>query len=181
MDRIGADFFAVLEEIRTKLNAVPLALQIPIGAEDHFEGVIDLIQQKALYWKDENGETIIEKEIPLNYQIEADEYRIKLQETLAEYNEDFFEYFMDTEFRISNEMMVKAIQEICRSGAAVPVLCGSAFKNKGIQPLLDAVVTYLPAPDQLANIQGKILRQKKSLNWEEMRLKLFRAGLQSHY
>lgn len=155
MDRIGADFFAVLEEIRTKLNAVPLALQIPIGAEDHFEGVIDLIQQKALYWKDENGETIIEKEIPLNYQIEADEYRIKLQETLAEYNEDFFEYFMDTEFRISNEMMVKAIQEICRSGAAVPVLCGSAFKNKGIQPLLDAVVTYLPAPDQLANIQGK--------------------------
>lgn len=155
MDRIGADFFAVLEEIRTKLNAVPLALQIPIGAEDNFEGVIDLIQQKALYWMDENGETIIEKEIPLNYQIEADEYRIKLQETLAEYNEDFFEYFMDTECRISNEMMVKAIQEICRSGAAVPVLCGSAFKNKGIQPLLDAVVTYLPAPDQLANIQGK--------------------------
>ncbi|WP_336961198.1 elongation factor G [Chryseobacterium contaminans] len=155
MDRIGADFFAVLEEIKTKLNAVPLALQIPIGAEDNFEGVIDIIQQKALYWMDENGETIIEKEIPLNYQIEADEYRIKLQETLAEYDEDFFEYFMDTKCRISNEMMVKAIQEICRSGAAVPVLCGSAFKNKGIQPLLDAVVTYLPAPDQLANIQGK--------------------------
>lgn len=155
MDRIGADFFAVLEEIRTKLNAVPLALQIPIGTEDNFEGVIDLIQQKALYWIDENGETIIEKEIPLNYQIEANEYRIKLQETLAEYHEDFFEAFMDMESEISNEMMVKAIQEVCRSGATVPVLCGSAFKNKGIQPLLDAVVTYLPAPDQLTNIQGK--------------------------
>ncbi|WP_262710194.1 elongation factor G [Chryseobacterium sp. CH1] len=155
MDRIGADFFAVLEEIRTKLNGVPLALQIPIGAEDNFEGVIDLIQQKALYWIDENGEAIIEKEIPLNYQIEANEYRIKLQETLAEYHEDFFEAFMDIESEISNEMMVKAIQEVCRSGAAVPVLCGSAFKNKGIQPLLDAVVTYLPAPDQLTNIQGK--------------------------
>lgn len=155
MDRIGADFFSVLEEIRTKLNAVPLPLQIPIGAEDNFEGVIDLVQQKALYWIDENGETIIEKEIPMNYKAEADEYRIKLQETLAEYNEDFFDTFMNSEHEINNEMIVKAIQEICRSGAAVPVLCGSAFKNKGIQPLLDAVVTYLPAPDQLTDIQGK--------------------------
>ncbi|BAP29989.1 elongation factor G [Chryseobacterium sp. StRB126] len=163
MDRIGADFFAVLEEIRTKLNAVPLALQIPIGAEDNFEGVIDLVQQKALYWTDENGETIIEKEIPMNYKAEADEYRIKLQETLAEYNEDFFETFMNTEHEINNEMMVKAIQEICRSGAAVPVLCGSAFKNKGIQPLLDAVVTYLPAPDQLADIQGKDPQTEKTI------------------
>lgn len=163
MDRIGADFFSVLEEIRTKLNAVPLALQIPIGAEDNFEGVIDLVQQKALYWIDENGETIIEKEIPMNYKAEADEYRIKLQETLAEYNEDFFEAFMNSEHEINDEMMVKAIQEICRSGAAVPVLCGSAFKNKGIQPLLDAVVTYLPAPDQLTNIQGKDPQTEKPI------------------
>ncbi|MBP2618940.1 elongation factor G [Chryseobacterium jejuense] len=163
MDRIGADFFAVLEEIRTKLNAVPLALQIPIGAEDNFEGVIDLVQQKALYWIDENGETIIEKEIPMNYKAEADEYRIKLQETLAEYNEDFFETFMNSEHKINNEMMVKAIQEICKSGAAVPVLCGSAFKNKGIQPLLDAVVAYLPAPDQLADIQGKDPQTEKTI------------------
>lgn len=155
MDRIGADFFAVLDEIRTKLNAVPLALQIPIGAEDSFEGVIDLIQQKALYWMDENGETIIEKEIPADYQNEADEYRMKLQETLAEYHEGFFDVFMNNQSEIDSEMMIKAIQEVCRSGAAVPVLCGSAFKNKGIQPLLDAVVTYLPAPDQLAHIQGK--------------------------
>ncbi|AZA92422.1 Elongation factor G [Chryseobacterium nakagawai] len=155
MDRIGANFFAVLDEIRTKLNAVPLALQIPIGAEDSFEGVIDLIQQKALYWMDENGETIIEKEIPADYQNEADEYRMKLQETLAEYHEGFFDVFMNNQSEIDSEMMIKAIQEVCRSGAAVPVLCGSAFKNKGIQPLLDAVVTYLPAPDQLAHIQGK--------------------------
>lgn len=155
MDRIGADFFAVLDEIRTKLNAVPLALQIPIGSEDSFEGVIDLIQQKALYWIDKNGETMIEKEIPADYQNEADEYRMKLQETLAEYDEDFFEVFMNDPSEIDSDMMIKAIQEVCRSGAAVPVLCGSAFKNKGVQPLLDAVVTYLPAPEQLANIQGK--------------------------
>lgn len=155
MDRIGADFFAVLKEIETKLNTVPLALQIPIGAEDQFEGVIDLIQQKALYWMDENGETIVEKGIPVHYKAEADEYRMKLLETLAGYDETFFEIFMDTEHTISTEMIMEAVQRVCRSGSAVPVLCGSAFKNKGIQPLLDAVVTYLPAPDQLADIQGK--------------------------
>jgi len=155
MDRIGADFFAVLKEIETKLHAVPMALQIPIGAEDHFEGVIDLIRQKALYWMDENGETIIEKEIPENLKADTDEYRMKLMETLAEYDESFFEIFMDSENRVTEEMITEALQRVCRSGAAVPVLCGSAFKNKGVQPLLDAVVTYFPAPDQLSDIQGK--------------------------
>ncbi|PIF44389.1 elongation factor G [Chryseobacterium sp. 52] len=155
MDRIGADFFAVLKEIETKLNAVPMALQIPIGAEDQFEGVIDLIKQKALYWTDENGETIIEKEIPDEYKAEADEYRMKLMETLAEYDESFFEIFMDPENNISEAMISEALQKVCKSGAAVPVLCGSAFKNKGVQPLLDAVVTYFPAPDQLSAVQGK--------------------------
>lgn len=155
MDRIGADFFAVLKEIETKLNAVPMALQIPIGAEAQFEGVIDLIRQKALYWTDENGETIIEKEIPEDHKADADEYRMKLMETLAEYDETFFEMFMDPENSITEEMINEALQKVCRSGAAVPVLCGSAFKNKGVQPLLDAVVTYFPAPDQLPAVQGK--------------------------
>lgn len=155
MDRIGADFFAVLKEIETKLNAVPMALQIPMGAEDQFEGVIDLIRQKALYWADENGETVVEKEIPEDYKADADEYRMKLMETLAEHDETFFELFMDPENNISEEMIIEALQKVCRSGAAVPVLCGSAFKNKGVQPLLDAVVTYFPAPDQLPAVQGK--------------------------
>jgi len=155
MDRIGADFFAVVREIETKLNAVPMALQIPIGAENQFEGVIDLIRKKALYWTDENGETVVEKEIPEDYKADADEYRIKLMETLAEYDEMFFELFMDPENSISEEMITEALQKVCRSGAAVPVLCGSAFKNKGVQPLLDAVVTYFPAPDQLPAVQGK--------------------------
>ncbi|WP_223606861.1 elongation factor G [Chryseobacterium sp. OSA05B] len=155
MDRIGADFFAVLKEIEKKLNAVPMALQIPIGAEAQFEGVIDLIRQKALYWTDENGETIIEKEIPEDHKADAYEYRMKLMETLAEYDETFFEMFMDPENSITGEMITEALQKVCRSGAAVPVLCGSAFKNKGVQPLLDAVVTYFPAPDQLPAVQGK--------------------------
>lgn len=166
MDRIGADFFAVLNEIKTKLNAVPLALQIPMGAEAHFEGVIDLVKMKSLYWTDENGETIVEKEIPDHYMAEADEYRMKLMETLAENDEMFFEIFMDTEQTVTIEMLSEAIQRVCRLGSAVPVLCGSAFKNKGIQPLLDAVVTYLPAPDQLADLQGRDPQTEETVTLE---------------
>ncbi|NIF07152.1 elongation factor G [Chryseobacterium sp. Tr-659] len=166
MDRIGADFFAVLKDIEMKLNAVPMALQIPIGAENSFEGVIDLIRMKALYWIDENGETIVEKEIPHDYFSNAEEYRMKLLETLAEYDETFFDVFMNTEHQITIEMIMETVQRVCRSGAAVPVLCGSAFKNKGIQPLLDAVVTYLPAPDQLADIQGKDPKTEEVIEWK---------------
>jgi elongation factor G len=155
MDRIGADFFSVLREIETKLHAVPMVLQIPIGAEDHFEGVIDLIRQKALYWMDDNGETVIEKEIPEDLKADTDEYRMKLTETLAEYDESFFEIFMDSDNKVTEEMISEALQRVCRSGGAVPVLCGSAFKNKGVQPLLDAIVTYFPAPEQLSNIKGE--------------------------
>jgi len=166
MDRIGADFFAVLNEIKTKLNAVPLALQIPIGAEDHFEGVIDLIKQKALYWIDENGETIVEKEIPELYKTEAHEWRIKLMETLAESDEQFFEYFLDSETKISEEMITEAIKRACQSRNLVSVLCGSAFKNKGVQPLLDAIVSYLPAPDQLASVKGKDAKTEETVELE---------------
>ncbi|MGR3854570.1 elongation factor G [Chryseobacterium indologenes] len=166
MDRIGADFFAVLNEIKTKLNAVPLTIQIPIGAENDFEGVIDLIKMKALYWTDENGETIMEKEIPAVSMTVAHEYRVKLMETLAENDEMFFEIFMDTEQTVTVEMLSEAIQRVCRSGSAVPVLCGSAFKNKGIQPLLDAVVTYLPAPDQLADLQGRDPQTEETVTME---------------
>ncbi|PJJ62623.1 elongation factor G [Chryseobacterium geocarposphaerae] len=166
MDRIGADFFAVLNEIKTKLNAVPLALQIPMGSEDQFEGVIDLIKQKALYWIDENGEIIIEKEIPENYKTEADEFRSKLMETLAEYDEIFFEMFMNSENEISEEMICEAIQRTCQARSLVPVLCGSAFKNKGVQPLLDAIVNYLPAPNQLPSIKGKDAKTEETIELE---------------
>lgn len=166
MDRIGADFFAVLNEIKTKLNAVPLALQIPMGSEDSFEGVIDLIKQKALYWMDENGETIIEKEIPELYNAEAHEWRMKLMETLAESDEQFFEYFLDSESKISEEMITEAIKRACQSRNLVPVLCGSAFKNKGVQPLLDAIVSYLPAPDQLASVKGKDAKTEETVELE---------------
>jgi elongation factor G len=166
MDRIGADFFAVLNEIKTKLNAVPLALQIPIGSEDNFEGIIDLIKQKALYWIDENSETIVEREIPENYIAEADEFRFKLMETLAEFDENFFEKFMDSEIHISEEMIIEAIKRACQSRAIVPVLCGSAFKNKGVQPLLDAIVSYFAAPNQLPSIKGKDAKTEETIELE---------------
>ncbi|MGH1519968.1 elongation factor G [Chryseobacterium sp. JK1] len=176
MDRIGADFFAVLNEIKTKLNAVPLALQIPIGAEASFEGVIDLIRMKAIYWADENGETMIEKEIPADYQTEANEYRAQLLETLAENDEVFFNVYINIEESITHEMIIAAIQRVGLSRAAVPVLCGSAFKNKGIQPLLDAVVTYLPAPDQISDIVGKDPRTEESIQLKRVETESF-SGL----
>lgn len=156
MDRTGADFFGVLKEIETKLNTVSLALQIPVGSENHFEGIIDLVKQKALFWTDETGETIIEKEIPVSYRDEADEYRSKMMETLAEYDEIFFETYMENGSEISEKMITECTRRVSRSGMAVPVLCGSAFKNKGVQPLLDAIADYLPAPEQLPPIHGKV-------------------------
>lgn len=176
MDRVGADFFAVFNEIRTKLIAVPLALQIPIGSEDNFEGVIDLIKQKALYWVDEHGETIIEKEIPEHYKAEADEFRLKLMETLAEYDEIFFEIFMNSEIQISEDIMIDAIKRTCQSKAIVPVLCGSAFKNKGVQPLLDAIVSYLPAPNQLPSVKGKDAKTEETIELERNEEEIF-SGL----
>lgn len=176
MDRIGADFFAVVNEIKTRLSAVPLALQIPMGSEDRFEGVIDLITQKALYWTDENGETMIEKDIPEDYQSEAHEFRLKLMESLAESDEAFFEAFFDAECTITEEMIVEAVARTCQSGSLVPVLCGSAFKNKGVQPLLDAVVTYLPAPHQLARIKAKDVKTEKPIELERTEEEAF-SGL----
>ncbi|HAO08599.1 MAG TPA: elongation factor G [Chryseobacterium sp.] len=176
MDRIGADFFAVLNEIKTKLNAVPLALQIPMGSEDRFEGVIDLVKQKAQYWIDENGETIVEKEIPELYKTEVHEWRQKLMETLAESDEQFFEYFLDSETKITEEMITEAIKRACQSRNSVPVLCGSAFKNKGVKPLLDAIVSYLPAPDQLASVKGKDAKTEETIELERNEEEIF-SGL----
>lgn len=176
MDRIGADFFAVFNEIRTKLNVIPLALQIPIGSEDNFEGVIDLIKQKALYWVDEHGEVIVEKEIPKHYKAEADEFRLKLMETLAEHDEIFFETFMNSEIKISEDMMIEAIKRTCQLRAIVPVLCGSAFKNKGVQPLLDAIVNYLPAPNQLPSVKGKDAKTEETIELERNEEEIF-SGL----
>src|ERR1700720_3568725 len=154
MDRIGANFMAVVNQIRKKLgkNAVPL--QLPIGAEDKFRGVIDLVQMKALVFNDENlGAKYETVEIPEELRAEAEHYREKMVESIAEQHDELLEKYLAGE-QLELEELKKALREATIQQKITPVLCGSAFKNKGVQPLLDAVVDYLPSPVDVPAIKG---------------------------
>ena len=154
MDRIGANFYSVVDEIRDKLNGVPLVLELPIGAESDFAGTIDLVKMKALVWdSDVLGATFSEKEIPENMTDEALEYRNKLIETLSDFDDSIMEKFLDGVDVEENELK-SAIRKATIDNKVAPVLCGSAFKNKGVQPLLNAVVDYLPSPVDIPPIKG---------------------------
>ena len=155
MDRVGANFYSVEEQIRDRLKANPVPIQIPIGAEDNFKGVIDLVEMKAIVWEDEanpmNYETT---EIPAELQEKAQEYREKLVEAIAETDDKLMEKYFSGE-ELSIEDIKKGIKKGCLSLKLVPMMCGTAFKNKGVQPLRDAVVEYLPAPDEVPAIRGE--------------------------
>jgi len=154
MDRIGANFFRVEEQIRERLKANPIPIQIPIGAEDNFRGVVDLVRMKAYVWNDEKKPTdYVEEEIPAEVKDKAEEYRAKLIEAVSETDDSLMEKFFAGE-DLSEEEIKKGIKAGCLRMTITPMLCGTAFKNKGIQPLLDAVVDYLPAPDEIAAING---------------------------
>ena len=154
MDRIGANFFRVEEQIRERLKANPIPIQIPIGAEDNFRGVVDLVRMKAYVWNDEKKPTdYVEEEIPAEVKDKAEEYRAKLIEAVSETDDSLMEKFFAGE-ELSEEEIKKGIKAGCLRMTITPMLCGTAFKNKGIQPLLDAVVDYLPAPDEIAAING---------------------------
>ena len=154
MDRIGANFFRVEEQIRERLKANPVPIQIPIGAEDNFKGVIDLVRMKAYVWNDEKKPTdYVEEEIPTELKDKAEEYRAKLIEAVSETDDSLMEKFFAGE-ELTEEEIKKGIKAGCLRMTITPMLCGTAFKNKGIQPLLDAVVDYLPAPDEIAAING---------------------------
>lgn len=154
MDRIGANFFRVEEQIRERLKANPVPIQIPIGAEDNFKGVIDLVRMKAYVWNDEKKPTdYVEEEIPAEVKDKAEEYRAKLIEAVSETDDSLMEKFFAGE-ELTEEEIKKGIKAGCLRMTITPMLCGTAFKNKGIQPLLDAVVDYLPAPDEIAAING---------------------------
>ncbi|TNE97468.1 MAG: elongation factor G, partial [Deltaproteobacteria bacterium] len=154
MDRIGADFQNVVTEIREKLGKKAAALQIPIGAEDEFEGIIDLIKQKAIYWKgDDLGASFDEVEIPADLQEDAAVYREDLIEALCDFDDDLAEAYLGGE-EVSQEKIHEIIRKAVINDGFIPVLCGSAFKNKGVQPLLDAVVAYLPSPIDRGEIKG---------------------------
>jgi elongation factor G len=157
MDRTGANFFNVVKEINTKLGSVPIALQIPIGSENSFVGVVDLVRMKAIVWdSDVLGAKYSEKEIPADLLGLAQEYRLKMIETIADFDEELMIDYLDGK-EISEDKIISAIRKATLSGKCTPVLCGSAFKNKGVQPLLDAVTLYLPSPVDVGGIKGKNL------------------------
>jgi elongation factor G len=154
MDRTGADFLRVLDQIRDRLKAKPVALQLPIGAADEFEGVIDLVTMKAVRWDDKTlGMRVIESEIPAALAPQAEEYRAKLVGAAAEADERLAEKFVETGDLDADEIRA-GLRARCLAGEIVPALCGSAFRNKGVQAVLDAVVFYLPAPSDRAAVKG---------------------------
>lgn len=155
MDRIGANFYNVEQQIKDRLKANPVPIQIPIGAEDTFKGVVDLVTMKALVWEDDSKPTtFVEKEIPADLVEKAEEYRAKMIEAIAETDDALMEKFFGGE-ELTIDEIKKGIKAGCLSMSIIPMVCGTSFKNKGVQPLLDAVVDYLPAPDEVAAIRGE--------------------------
>jgi elongation factor G len=155
MDRSGANFMRVYDQIKTRLKATPVPIQLPIGAEDKFEGIVDLVKMKAIYWDDESrGMKFEERDIPSNLQADAQEWREKMLETAAEANEDLMNKYLengDLEVsEIKNGLRVRTI-----NNEIVPMMCGTAFKNKGVQAMLDAVIDYMPSPTDIKAIEGE--------------------------
>jgi elongation factor G len=154
MDKAGADFEHVIETIRKRLGARPVAIQIPIGAEANFKGVVDLIEMRAIVWNDETmGAEYTVEAIPANLTKKAEAFRMQLVETVAEYDDDMLHKFLEGEIPTPEELKV-SLRKATIGMKVFPVLCGSAFKNKGIQTLLDAVVDYLPSPLDVPPVEG---------------------------
>ena len=156
MDRSGADFLRVIEQIKSRLGSNTVPMQLPIGAEDCFSGVVDLVKMKAIYWNEANlGMTFQEKEIPVDMQDLCEKWRERMIEAAAEANEELMEKYL-VEGCLTNEEIKKGIRTQTIANRIVPAFCGSAFKNKGVQAMLDAVVEYLPAPSDVDAIKGML-------------------------
>ena len=161
MDRDGANFFNVMDMMRTRLKATPVAIQLPIGSADTFVGVIDLVTMKADVYKDDLGTVMDESDIPAEYQDKANEYRAKLLEIVAESDDDLMErYFENEGSDFTVEEIKKAIRKLTIEMKINPVTCGSSFKNKGVQKLLDAIVDYMPSPLDVPHVKGTLLDGK---------------------
>ncbi len=153
MDRTGADFFGAVETMRDRLGAHPLPIQLPIGAEAEFEGIIDLIENKALVWTDDLGTEFEYREIPDELADTAHEHRTHLIEACADYDDELMEAYLNEE-EIPHERIAKSLHRATLDIKVTPVLCGSSFKNKGVQPLLDAIVELLPSPLEVPPVTG---------------------------
>ena len=156
MDRIGADFLRVVDQIRERLGANPIPVQIAIGAEEEFKGVVDLIQMKAIYWDDsDKGVSFTLENIPVDLQSEAEQWRESLVEAAAEANEELMDAYLE-EGDLTEDQIYQGIRVRTIAGEIIPALCGSAFKNKGVQAMLDAMVRYLPSPLDVPAVKGVV-------------------------
>ena len=154
MDRAGADFLRVVDQIKDRLGANPVPIQLPIGAEENFEGVIDLIRMKAIYWGEENMGTSFEmRDIPANLETESQLYREQMVEAAAEANDELMEKFFDAG-ELADDEIRAGLRERTLAGELVVTMCGSAFKNKGVQAMLDAIIDYMPSPIDVPAIKG---------------------------
>ncbi|MAP26564.1 MULTISPECIES: elongation factor G [unclassified Methylophaga] len=161
MDRQGADFLRVVEQIKKRLGSRPVVMQLPIGAEERFEGVVDLVRMQAIYWnQDDMGVTYDAREIPGDMLSECEKYREQLVEAAAEANEELMNQYLDTG-ELTDEQIKQGIRSQALANEIVPAFCGSAFKNKGVQAVLDAVVEYLPSPTEVPAIKGLVDVEKE--------------------
>lgn len=154
LDRVGADFFGVVAEIEDKLKTNPIVIQIPMGLEDEFEGVIDLISFKAITWDSDEGIEFFVNDIPQKYIEEAQEWREKLLDKLSEFDDEFMEKYLETPNSLTIEEINCLLRKLSLNLKLTPVLCGSALKNKGVQPLIDAITQYLPSPLDVNAVTG---------------------------
>jgi elongation factor G len=154
MDRVGADFFASVQSMIDRLGAKPIPVQLPIGREEHFRGVIDLVEMRALEWTDDLGTRVDAGDVPVELREQADEYHHQLIDAVAEHDEELLETYLTDEAAVTPEMIRRATRAASLAASITPVLCGSAFKNKGVQPLLDAVIDYLPSPLDVPPVHG---------------------------
>ena len=154
MDRTGADFFQSVQSMVDRLGAKPVPVQLPLGREEDFRGVIDLVEMRALTWNDSLGVNMDTEEIPAELREQANEYHHQLLDAIAEKDEELLETYLEDEESVTSDMIRRALRKATLEAAVTPVLLGSAFKNKGIQPLLDAVVDYLPSPVDVPPIHG---------------------------
>ncbi len=162
MDRTGASYERSIETIRKRLGAHPIAMQMPIGAEANFQGVVDILKQKAYYWEDELGTEMIEAEIPENMRADAETAREALVEEIAGLDDELMGRFIEGE-ELSNEDLIQGLRRAVIAGVCNPVYCGSCLRNKGVQPLLDAVVDLLPSPLDIPPVKGHSLDGEKEI------------------
>ena len=164
MDRVGADFFGAVQSMIDRLGARPVPIQLPIGQEEHFRGVVDVVEMQGVVWEDDLGTKTQTIEIPEELREQVEEYHHQLIDAVAEHDEELLETYLLDEASVTPEMIRRALRKATLAIAVTPVLCGSAFKNKGVQPLLDAVVDFLPSPLDVPPVHGLDPRTGKELS-----------------